>query len=600
MTRRALSLTVLLIFAALLGPIIARAQFASPTGSYAGTAGQSCAGLGQQFAWPDANGHMLQCVSNVWAAVVGTGTAGAGGSSGDVQYNGSGTLAGSNNLYWNNSSGYLGVDIGSSAANALDVNGAMAVGSFAGSTAPSNGLVVSGQVGIGTSTPAANLDLNGGLSIGADFGTTLTTLNGAINASVTTITVASTANYPSAGAISIGGSTEVIQYTGKTGTTFTGCTRGAYGTTAASHSSGATVYGMLLQVQPGSQGGLYSSALTVFNDYAMIIGTPALPYSSGWPALGVGTNITLSAGALAVGNNAAATNTQSVAIGTSVTASGAFSIAFGSNTTSAAWAEEVVGQYNKATGSENGSTWQGNATNPIFVIGIGTAGASANALMVFQNGQMLVDGGTTVAIPAGAASLTAMGVSGTSNDAALNATNSSGASLLYVRDDGNVGIGTTSPAALLHVGSPSASGAVAELQSSSGACTLAPSSSTLTESCSSDVRLKTDIVDAGDALVWLDDMRVRDFTIKSTGERRTGVIAQEMLPAHADMVHMGPEGFYAVEEPNPWKLIKAIQQLKAEDDDLKSANDDFETAGEERRTEIKALRARLDALEAGQ
>ncbi len=34
---------------------------------------------------------------------------------------------------------------------------------------------------------------------------------------------------------------------------------------------------------------------------------------------------------------------------------------------------------------------------------------------------------------------------------AFNVTNSSGASLLYVRDDGNVGIGTTSPAYLLHI-----------------------------------------------------------------------------------------------------------------------------------------------------
>jgi len=66
-----------------------------------------------------------------------------------------------------------------------------------------------------------------------------TTLNGGINSSVTTITVVSTSAFPSTGRIDI--DTELITYTGKTATTFTGCVRGANGTTAASHSTSATV-----------------------------------------------------------------------------------------------------------------------------------------------------------------------------------------------------------------------------------------------------------------------------------------------------------------------------------------------------------------------
>lgn len=58
-------------------------------------------------------------------------------------------------------------------------------------------------------------------------------LNGAINAAVTTITVLSTTGFPTAGYITI--DSEAISYTGTTGTTFTGCTRGADGTTAATH-----------------------------------------------------------------------------------------------------------------------------------------------------------------------------------------------------------------------------------------------------------------------------------------------------------------------------------------------------------------------------
>jgi hypothetical protein len=66
-----------------------------------------------------------------------------------------------------------------------------------------------------------------------------TTLNGGIDAVVTTITVVSTSAFPTSGRLDIG--TELITYTGKTPTTFTGCVRGANGSTAASHLTGVTV-----------------------------------------------------------------------------------------------------------------------------------------------------------------------------------------------------------------------------------------------------------------------------------------------------------------------------------------------------------------------
>jgi Chaperone of endosialidase len=162
--------------------------------------------------------------------------------------------------------------------------------------------------------------------------------------------------------------------------------------------------------------------------------------------------------------------------------------------------------------------------------------------------------------------------------------------------NGNVGIGTNAPAYLLHVGSAAASGIVAEFQNSAGNCTFGPITSTW--SCSSDIRLKKDIQDSGAALPDLQDMRIRDFTLRTSDERRTGVIAQEILKAHPDMVHMGKDGFYTVDEPNPWKLVKAIQELKADNDDLVmriSADDDALKAANDN---IADLRARLGALEA--
>jgi hypothetical protein len=65
------------------------------------------------------------------------------------------------------------------------------------------------------------------------------TLSSSINASVTSLTMASSTSFPSSGTVIIG--SELITYTGNSGGTLSGLTRGANGTAAASHSSGATV-----------------------------------------------------------------------------------------------------------------------------------------------------------------------------------------------------------------------------------------------------------------------------------------------------------------------------------------------------------------------
>jgi hypothetical protein len=76
--------------------------------------------------------------------------------------------------------------------------------------------------------------------------TTLT--SGITNNSTTPIPVVSTTGFLSAGTLLIG--TELITYTGKTSTTFTGITRGVYGTTNVAHSSG--VYVSEAQAVPSS------------------------------------------------------------------------------------------------------------------------------------------------------------------------------------------------------------------------------------------------------------------------------------------------------------------------------------------------------------
>jgi hypothetical protein len=65
-----------------------------------------------------------------------------------------------------------------------------------------------------------------------------TTVNEALDASETTITLTSAASFPTAGTILV--DSELITYTGKSTNDLTGCTRGALGSTAATHSNGAT------------------------------------------------------------------------------------------------------------------------------------------------------------------------------------------------------------------------------------------------------------------------------------------------------------------------------------------------------------------------
>jgi hypothetical protein len=156
---------------------------------------------------------------------------------------------------------------------------------------------------------------------------------------------------------------------------------------------------------------------------------------------------------------------------------------------------------------------------------------------------------------------------------------------------GSVGIGTTAPAEPLHVYTSTTSAVVEEIQNGTGHCTVTPASSgNVSFACSSDVRLKKDIVDTGDALAWIDSIRVRDFTMKSDGSRQTGVIAQEMLKDNSDMVHMGDDGYYTVDSPDLWKMIKAIQQQQAEIVVLQRELDALKTQNQAMHTDFEAYK----------
>jgi hypothetical protein len=98
-------------------------------------------------------------------------------------------------------------------------------------------------LGILTNTPGYNFTVGAGLAWygygSISGGSTTINIVGGISAADTTITVVTTIGFPSRGVIQIEG--EWITYTGKTGTTFTSCTRGRFNSTAVAHNNGRSV-----------------------------------------------------------------------------------------------------------------------------------------------------------------------------------------------------------------------------------------------------------------------------------------------------------------------------------------------------------------------
>jgi hypothetical protein len=129
---------------------------------------------------------------------------------------------------------------------------------------------------------------------------------------------------------------------------------------------------------------------------------------------------------------------------------------------------------------------------------------------------------------------------------------------------GRVGIGNAQvPDALLHVASITFDGGIVHLEDFDGDCSLNPEVGTLTTTCPSDERLKKDIEDKENALEYLAGFRIRDYTVRVSGERKTGVIAQELMETRPELVTMTDSGLLAVEQPNPYVIIKAIQEQQA-------------------------------------
>lgn len=156
-----------------------------------------------------------------------------------------------------------------------------------------------------------------------------------------------------------------------------------------------------------------------------------------------------------------------------------------------------------------------------------------------------------------------------------SSTASATTSLFNFYNTGELVIGATSSPLgggnRLTVVNTSINGTIVEFQDSNGTCDGNAGAASMSFTCVSDERLKMNIKDTAYGLSDLMKLRVRQYDFRGDGSHfDAGLIAQETLKVAPEMVHMSPSGYYMVEEINPWKLVKAIQDLKKELDATKA------------------------------
>lgn len=95
-------------------------------------------------------------------------------------------------------------------------------------------------------------------------GAAFSELDGSLTAVATTITVLDASSYASSGTARV--NNEIITYTGTTATTFTGCTRGQYGTTAEAHNDEYAVQ----QCITGTNENVVETVKKLLEDYAAV------------------------------------------------------------------------------------------------------------------------------------------------------------------------------------------------------------------------------------------------------------------------------------------------------------------------------------------
>jgi hypothetical protein len=189
-----------------------------------------------------------------------------------------------------------------------------------------------------------------------------------------------------------------------------------------------------------------------------------------------------------------------------------------------------------------------------------------------------------------------------------------GQTRMAIDSSGNVGIQNTSPSAWLHVGDGTlgAGTAVAKFQTATGTCTMTPATSGTGMACSSDERLKKNILEVSGefALDKISKIQAVNYSFKKdpSEKRYTGYIAQELLKVAPEFVRLDDDGYYQVYYDGliPWitEAIKTVYhrvlgveaqqaQLNREIASLKEENAKLKKDDEQKGKELQAIKEYL-------
>ena len=173
----------------------------------------------------------------------------------------------------------------------------------------------------------------------------------------------------------------------------------------------------------------------------------------------------------------------------------------------------------------------------------------------------------------------------------LNGTTSSEGRMI-IDHNGEVGIGTTAPADLLHV-----NGDVRVLN-----CVRNSAGTQIAGTCASDLRFKKEITSFPNLLDRVSQLRpvnyywrADEFPTKAWSADQTyGLVAQEVEAVMPDLVETMADGYKAVNYSKlPLVLLQAVRELKAANDALAERNQALEREGAALTDRLAAIERRL-------
>ncbi len=154
-------------------------------------------------------------------------------------------------------------------------------------------------------------------------------------------------------------------------------------------------------------------------------------------------------------------------------------------------------------------------------------------------------------------------------------------STTLVASGANVGIGTEQPIKLLHVADTFSDTDIFRLEDSDGTCDHNPEAGGVTVTCSSDERLKKNIVDAPSKIDWINNFRIREYKAKKGSGTIVGVIAQEVQETMPERVRTMTGDILGVELPSVWELVKVIQEQQDQIEALEKRVEKLESSPRE-------------------